>query len=379
MQEKEIIRSISQMKAEAEKLTFLGNVFPLLPGFDAKLILDTVGNQGIKDEDKIQIIREILQKKVSVKVKSLFDMELDPKVTDPARIAAFEEATVDVGVTSHRIKKNYIFDHVKLKKALLWLSGRHSYKNLGAIGDAGAGKTSFFKELAARLGIPFDSMSCSGDTRFEAFFGRRELRDGNTIYVEQGLAKRWREGGIFCANELFRMDSGESMRLVDALDEDGHLTNPETGEVIPKHPEFRFCFTANSGGFGDETGVYVGEKPASLALRDRFVILMFKSMSEEQELKMLLNAVPELEQTRDLAERMVKVARAVRENFVGNGGGLPIDISPRGLERWGHAMAAYSSMSGIESAFTESLEDTILNGTPKTVFDTVMDLVQQWV
>lgn len=302
------------------------------------------------------------------------------KVVDLFKIDAKAEATMEVGINSHEINPGYVFDPTKVKKALVWFRGGvPGFLNLGGIGDAGSGKTSFFQEFAARMGVEYDSISCSGDTRYESLFGRRELVNGNTTYVETGLAKRWREGGIFCLGEMFRMDTGEAMRMVDLLDENGRLTNPETGEVIPRHPEFRLCMTGNSGGFGDESGAFVGEKQHSLAIRDRFVLIRFTGMSEEMENKMLLSAVPSLSASPDIATRMVKMARTVRANFVANGGGLAIDISHRGLVRWAGVMAAYSSMSGIDSALMESLNDSILNGAPQSTVDTVVELVREWL
>jgi cobaltochelatase CobS len=294
-------------------------------------------------------------------------------------IPAPDQAVLEVGISSHAINENYIFDPLKVKKALMWIHGRRGYKNIGGIGDAGSGKTSFFQEFAARMGLDYDSISCSGDTRYEQLFGRRELVNGNTIYVETGLAARWRNGGVFCLGEMFRMDTGEAMRMVDLLDEDGRLTNPETGEIIPRHPLFRLCMTGNSGGFGDESGAFIGEKQHSLAIRDRFIMLHFKGMSEEKELEMLTKAVPDLAANPDIASRMVKIARLVRSNFVGNGGGLSVDISHRGLERWGHTLAGYTAMSGIDSPFLESLQDSILNGAPQTTVDTILELIKEWM
>ncbi|QWY77849.1 AAA family ATPase [Ferrovum myxofaciens] len=299
-------------------------------------------------------------------------------------IDAPEGAAVFVGNESLEINPGYVFHKRSLRKLLSWFDGEPGFQNLGIVGNAGVGKTTLVKEFCSRMGVEFRSVSVSGDTRFESLFGRREIRNGSTEYVEQGLAEMFRTGGVFCANEFFRMDPGEAMRMVEFLDSEGSLTNPETGEVIPRHPEFRFCFTGNSGGFGDESGAYAGERRGSFALRDRFFIMELPEMSEKDEQKMLIRAVPQLENT-PFVERMVSAARAVRAAFVGRGGGLPVDISPRALVRWGNlfvspAYQAYDTGNGVMSnPVIESLEDACLNGVPQDAREAVLELVKQWI
>ena len=299
-------------------------------------------------------------------------------------VEAPEGAAVFDGNQSREINHGYVFNKRILRKLLSWFEAEPGFQNLGIVGNAGVGKTTLLKEFCARMGIEFRSVSVSGDTRFESLFGRREIRNGSTEYVEQGLAEMFRAGGCFCANEFFRMDPGEAMRMVEFLDSEGELTNPETGEVIPRHPDFRFCFTGNSGGFGDESGAYAGERRGSFALRDRFFIMELPEMSAEDEQKMLVLAVPQLETT-PFPERMVQAARAVRSAFVGRGGGLPVDISPRALVRWGNlfvspAYQAYDTGNGVMSnPMIESLEDACLNGAPDDAREAVLELVKTWI
>lgn len=295
------------------------------------------------------------------------------------------EATVDVGDSTKVLDPHYHFDALMVRKALLWFRGVPGFKNLGIVGNAGTGKTSFLKEFCSRMGAEFRSVSVSGDTRFESLFGRREIKNGSTEYVETGLAQMARAGGVFCANEFFRMDAGEAMRFVEFMDVGGSLTNPETGEVIPLHPNFRFCFTGNSGGFGDETGAYAGERRGSFALRDRCTILELPELSETDEMNIIIRNVPVMKEYPDVLERMIKAARKVREAFVGRGGGVCVDISPRGLVRWAQMFHAYWSINNgpagviIQDPIAESLRDACLNGAPADQLETVLELVDNWL
>lgn len=272
----------------------------------------------------------------------------------------------------------YVFEILTLKKLLLWLSKDAPCKNLILIGDAGVGKTSAVLEVAARLGRQVWSISCSGRTRFADLVGTLVIdKSGATRFVDGPLTSALRAGEIFLGNEITRMDAGEQMRLVDVLDGRSRLTIPETGEVVIPHPNFRFAATGNSGGFGDESGAYAGEKVGSLAFGDRFIRIVMTGLGEEDEKKMLLSYVPGL--TAEIAAGMVKLAREVRRGFIGNGGGLRVTISPRSLVRWGQLVEAYSAMSGIDSPLEEALMDAVLNGAPEDDHKTVLEVLRNWI
>lgn len=188
---------------------------------------------------------------------------------------------------------NYVFQPLLLKKLLAWHAGI-THRNLMLIGETGCGKSSVIEEIAARLGLPIFSTACSGDTRFESLVGSLSLENGTTMFKDGPLTAAMRVGGIFLANEITRMNAGEQMRLADVLDKGGKLTIPETGEVVIPHPDFRFAATGNSGGFGDDTGAYAGERNASLAFRNRFNVLRMKPLDQSSEEQMLAAACPSI-------------------------------------------------------------------------------------
>lgn len=273
-------------------------------------------------------------------------------------------------------KEHHHFDTVLLKIMQLWISPRAPRHNLMLIGNAGTGKTSSILQFAARMNIPVWSLGCSGKTRYEHLVGSLQLRDGNTVWQDGPLLSAWRFGGIFLANEITRMDAGEQMRLVDALDKQGRITIGETGEVVARHPAFRFAATGNSGGFGDESGAYAGEKVSSFAFMDRFIVEEVMPLSEEDEIALVKHAAPAL--TDDLVKGMVDLARTVRESFVGNGGALRLTISPRALCDWATMTAELRSMKGIEPP-RKALELIVLNGKPKEDQQVVIELYQNWM
>jgi len=283
------------------------------------------------------------------------------------------------GVNTPAADTGYIFDGLLLKKILLWVSKDTPCKNLLLVGDAGVGKTSVILETAARLGRQVWSISCSGRTRFSDMVGTLVIdENGATRFADGPLTASMRVGGaFFLANEITRMDSGEQMRMADVLDGRARLTIPETGEIVIPNPDWRCAATGNSGGYGDESGAYAGEKVGSIAFGDRFMKLTVKGLNEEAETNMLLSYVPGL--TMDIAGGMVKLAREIRKGFVSNGGGLRVSISPRALVRWGQLVEAYASMSGIDSPLEEALMDAVLNGAPEDDVATVVEVLRNWI
>lgn len=277
--------------------------------------------------------------------------------------------------TSPKIDQNYWFHPILLKKILRWVYGQSARRNILLIGDAGVGKSSLVLEVAARLGVPIFQMACSGKTRFQHLVGSRELVNGETKWVDGPLTRAMRDGGILLLDEVTRLDPGEQMNLASVLDGRSVLTIPDTGEVVQPHELFRVAATGNSGGFGDESGAYVGEKPSSFAFLDRFQKFKIESMPMQEEIKLLqkISGLPQ-----QIVTSMVKLADEVRKNFVGQGGGLSVTISPRSLQAWAMEAVGYQKM-GVKNPIKEALMDTILNGAPEDSTSTIIELYEQWL
>lgn len=273
------------------------------------------------------------------------------------------------------IDTGYWFDPAMLKKLLRWVYGESARRNLLLIGDAGVGKSSVIVEIAGRLNIPVYQLACSGKTRFQHLVGSRELVGGETKWVDGPLTRAMREGGILLMDEVTRMDTGEQMNLAAVLDARSALTIPDTGEVVKPHPRFRVAATGNSGGFGDESGAYAGEKPSSFAFLDRFQKMRVNPMPANVEIDLLkrVSGLPD-----EIIALMSRLATEVRKSFVGAGGGLSVTISPRSMQVWAMEAAGYQKLS-IKDPVWEALMDTVLNGAPEDNIKTIQELYQQWV
>lgn len=301
------------------------------------------------------------------------------KISELFGVKAPDAAVIEVRAKTHFVPdlEHHVFDAAVLKKLLMWMQPKTPVHNIMLIGGKGVGKTSLILQFAARLGIPVASISCSGKVRVADMIGTLVIQeDGSTKFVDGPLTTMYRNGGIFLANELTRMDIGEQMRLVDVLDRQSRLTIPQTGEILVRHPDFRFAGTGNSGGHGDESGAYAGEKIGSSAFLDRFLKLELSAMSEADEVSLITSIIGGAE----LGKSMVTFARALREQYIGTGNAgasCEIDISPRATIAWAQVAVEYKKMSNTTS-LKEALHDVVLNGSPKDSKEAVLTMYEKF-
>jgi cobaltochelatase CobS len=271
---------------------------------------------------------------------------------------------------------HFVFQPQRLAKLLRFFAGQAARNNLLLIGPAGAGKTAVIEQVAARLGWPVWAVSCSGKVRASHWFGAFALRDGATVWQDGPLALALRHGGVFLADEITRLDPAEQMALVRVLD-GGEVTIPETGEVIRPHKLFRFVGTGNSGGFGDETGAYVGERVSSFAFLDRFLKMEVGYLSEDDERGLLARIVPDLPS--EIRDALVRLAKTVRESSQAAGKGeLRVNISTRALVAVAREAWAYQTM-GMQNPLLEALQDVVLVGTPSEDREAVQTILDKFI
>lgn len=307
------------------------------------------------------------------KIKDLFGLL---SVPDTA-VVPVRERPEGVPETAYPEKNtDYWFQPELLKKMLRFFLGAPARRNVLLIGDAGVGKSSLVEQVAARLGWPVYSIACSGRMRLSHFVGSFELVNGETRWRDGPLTSAMRQGGVFLADELTRLDHSEQMALAKVLD-GGTLTIPETGEMVKADPRFRFCATGNSGGFGDESGAYNGERVSSVAFLDRFQKLKVDYMPAEEEVSLLKRITAGSGLPEAAIQAMVKLATDVRKAFVGRGGDLRTVISTRSLCVWALETIGYKGIA--VHPMEEALKDTILNGCPEGDEKVISELWAHWI
>jgi cobaltochelatase CobS len=265
-----------------------------------------------------------------------------------------------LGAARETVDPNYGFQLSQLKKQLMVIaSPQPPTRNVMMVGPSGCGKSSSILQVAARMNKPVWQIACSGKTRVEHMLGARDLLNGNTVWTDGPLLKAMRHGGIFLADEITRLHPDEQMGLAPLLDGGARITVKETGEVVEAHPGFRFFGTGNSNGTGDENGQYSGEKQASAAFTDRFMILECGYLDADAERRVIVANVPSMESHVDA---MVRLANDIRSSSVSQAGGMRTIFSTRSLVMWAKLARAYQGM--FEHNLLEALNDAILNASP---------------
>jgi cobaltochelatase CobS len=301
----------------------------------------------------------------TIKLKDVFGIDAPDTVTIRRPVNKVDHVP--------KVSKHF-FESFDIRRLLMWISVDTPIRNLSIIGGKGVGKSSLIMEFCARMHIPVYSISCSGKTRFQDLVGTLVIdTKGCTKFVYGPLAMAYIHGGVFLANEISRMDAGEQMRFVDCLDHNSRLTVTQTGEILNPHPDFRFACTGNSGGFGDESGAYAGEKTGSSAFQDRFLKIGAVGLPEHLEVELIASIIG----INGVAKEMVTFSRAVRSINVEKNGGCRIDVSPRATILWAKTAMQYKTMKGVDSFFA-SFNDVVLEGAPyedrKTVETMYKDL-----
>ncbi len=269
----------------------------------------------------------------------------------------------DWGVVPHiavpEINENYFF-RKELLSHMIYHFKRKSKFGLFLTGKKGTGKSSVVEQVCARFGLPLYQETGSPTTDYFDLFGTVMLTaTGKTKFMAGGLYTAMKEGGVFLLDEVDMMLPAQLVKLNEIFTKK-RIFVPQTEEWVTIHGDFRIVVTGNTNGSG-EVGNHTGANVLNEAFMDRFNILEVDYLLEEQEIAFVKSIVNEYasenglignaafeskrEAIDDLAESMVKVARATRVGAEQTD--QPV-MSIRGLERW---MTNYLVGNDITKAF----------------------------
>lgn len=190
-------------------------------------------------------------------------------------------------------------------------------KNVIATGDPGCGKTEFFKQFGARIGLPVNKIPFDGNlTRAEIIGSFRQVATptgSETPFVLGLIPRLIQQPGIIVLDEIDQADPDIMYMLHPVLEGDGLTIQEEGGTLIPRHPNCYIVATANTKGRGSDNGLTHARYEMSEATRDRFPYwLSFTFMQPAQEAK-TINAKTALPPA--LCEKMVTVANEIRTAY----------------------------------------------------------------
>lgn len=143
------------------------------------------------------------------------------------------------------------------------------------VGPKGCGKSRTLEEVFARLGLEHVRIALGEIREPQDLVGSKEIvsEDGVPVtkYIPGMVTNAAQKGMGVILDELDSVQPTVGLAL-NKIFEDGSdiIAQTETGAVVvPKHENFRIAATANTWGFGDETGNYAGTFMQNRATWDR--------------------------------------------------------------------------------------------------------------
>lgn len=165
-------------------------------------------------------------------------------------------------------------------------------------GGAGSGKSSTCEKVAEALGLDFYfSNAITQEYKLTGFI------DANGVYQETQFYKAFKNGGLFCLDEI-DASVPEALVVINTAIANGYFDFPN-GKV-EAHPDFRLVACANTYGLGGND-VYVGRNQLDGASLDRFAVVFF-DYDEQLEANLANN--------QDWVEFVQKLRKRLRERKI---------------------------------------------------------------
>ena len=188
-------------------------------------------------------------------------------------------------------------------------------------GPAGTGKTISCKLMCQQMNLPLMD-TVNGTENLDEFILGKYIPEGNNIvFKESFVTKAIRYGGAVVFEEI-NFAKPQYLAFLNSLMDDNGMVRLDSGEVIKRHPNFRFFATMNIG--------YFGTKELNQALYNRFNIIVDVPELEDSIISRMLSSrvpecIPELQHILSIYSR-IKNKISSEE--------LDVVISPRNLENW---------------------------------------------
>ncbi len=135
-------------------------------------------------------------------------------------------------------------------------------------GPTGCGKTRFISHMAARLGLPLQTVACHDDLTAADLTGRYLLKGGETVWADGPLTQAVRHGGICYLDEIVEARKDVTVVIHPLTDDRRILPLERTGETLEAPDDFMLVVSYNPG----YQNILKSLKPST---RQRFLALEF--------------------------------------------------------------------------------------------------------
>jgi nitric oxide reductase NorQ protein len=212
-------------------------------------------------------------------------------------------------------------------------------------GPTGCGKTRFVAHMAARLGLPLNTVACHDDLAAADLTGRYLLKGGETIWADGPLTSSVRKGGICYLDEIVEARKDVTVVIHPLTDDRRILPLDRTGEILEAPDNFMLVVSYNPG----YQNILKSLKPST---RQRFLALEFDFPPPETE-KLILERETGLDGDKcDLLVRLAAKLRALKGQDIEEG------VSTRLLVYCASLIKAGMSLDrAIDVALIEPLTD----------------------
>lgn len=225
-----------------------------------------------------------------------YQMTIDENIID---IQKEVEPPKEIETKSHKIdyevskfKHTYRMPRIGLRVRQVLDKG--GYKPV-IIGPPGCGKSTLYEQICLKRKKPVIRRSLGGHITAEDLLGQfqavtnKETGNPETVFVDGVVTYAMKHGIVLILDEIDQAKPQINSCLQQLLEMDGKLAvYTEHGtQFIKAHPDFRLCFTANTDGTGDLTGMFAGATEQNRSLIDRLRPKFYMDYDEEMEKKVL--------------------------------------------------------------------------------------------
>jgi len=139
--------------------------------------------------------------------------------------------------------------------------------NMKLIGVPGTGKSICARALAAALGLPLYTVTCSAHTEEDTFTGKTLPADGGLKQYPTEFLNAFRYGGVVVLEEVNLLNPGVAMSLSQSLEEP-YILFKDGVELIHRHP---MCvviaaYNPNLNGTNDQNDAFLNRFPYTLEI-----------------------------------------------------------------------------------------------------------------
>jgi energy-coupling factor transporter ATP-binding protein EcfA2 len=170
------------------------------------------------------------------------------------------------------------------------------------VGPSGCGKSFLARDLSMVLDLEYGELPLTAGATPSWLVGAETI----TGYKSRPFVEIYRDGGVFCFEELDAADPNMLLLVNNAIAND-YLTNPVTGEEIEKHDDFIAIATANTWGLGANRQ-FTGRERLDAATLDRWRVGRIEMDYDTEIERAIINQWKEREKPR---KRPVVKARKV--------------------------------------------------------------------